>query len=156
MRTAAACKVPVALKRIQQRLERWRQTRGGRRRIPEGLWGLAVQAVSTYGLNKTARALGLDYYSLKRRVAAAGDPSGGPAKQRGPKASPVARPVEVAPRFVELASGVAELAPARSSGVPECLLEFEHAGGAKLRVHLKGVAVADLAALSRSFWSVDA
>jgi hypothetical protein len=120
------------------------------------LWGLAVQAVSTYGLNRTARALGLDYYSLKQRVAAAGEPSGRPAKQRGPKASPVARPVEVAPRFVELASGVAELVPAGSSGAPACVLEFERASGAKLRVQLQSVAVADLVALGRSFWSVDA
>ena len=149
MRTEAACDVPVALKRIQRRLARWRQTRCGRDRIPEGLWGLAVQAVSTHGLNKTARALGLDYYSLKKRVAAAGDPTGGSAKGRGLEVFPAAR-------FVELASGVAELVPARSSGVPACVLEFERAGGAKLRVQLQSVAVADLVALGRSFWSADA
>jgi hypothetical protein len=156
MRTEAAREVPVALKRIRQRLEHWRRTRRGRDRIPEELWGLAVQGVSTYGLNKTARALGLDYYSLKKRVAVAGDRSGGSAKGCGPKAPPVARPVEVAPRFVELASGVAELVPARSSGAPGCVLEFERAGGAKLRVQLRSLAVADLVALGRSFWSVDA
>jgi hypothetical protein len=68
----------------------------------------------------------------------------------------VARPVKVASRFVELASGVVELVPARSSGAPVCVLEFERAGGAKLRVQLPSVAVADLVALGRSFWSVDA
>src|SRR4030042_3233929 len=72
MRTEVARDVPVALERIRGRLERWRRTRRGRARIPEELWGRAVQAVGTYGLNKTARALGLDYYSLKQRVAAAG------------------------------------------------------------------------------------
>ena len=157
MRTEVARDVPAALKRARGRLERWRQTRCGRARIPEALWGLAVEAVSTYGLNKTARALGLDYYSLKQRVeSTAGEPSGGPAKRRGPKAPSAARPVKVAPRFVELASGVAELVPARSSGAPACVLEFERAGGAKLRVQLPSVAVADLVALGRSFWSVDA
>ena len=149
MRTEGAREVPVALKRIRGRLERWRRTRRGRDRIPEELWRLAVQAVSTYGLNKSARALGLDYYSLKKRVKAAGDPNGGSAKGRGLEVFPAAR-------FVELASGVAELVPARSNGVPECLLEFERAGGAKLRVQLKGVAVADLVALGRSFWSAGA
>jgi hypothetical protein len=68
------------------------------------------------------------------------------------------RSLEVFPaaRFVELASGVPELVPACSGGVPECLLEFERAGGAKLRVQLKRVAVADLVALGRSFWSAEA
>ena len=149
MRTQSACSVPVALERIRGRLERWRRTGRGRDRIPEELWGVAVEAVSTYGLNKTARALGLDYYSLKQRVESAADDPGGPAKRRGPKASPVAR-------FVELASGVAEPVPARSSGAPACVLEFERASGAKLRVQLQSVAVADLVALGRSFWSADA
>ncbi|MEW6253596.1 MAG: hypothetical protein AB1716_23370 [Planctomycetota bacterium] len=146
----------MALKLARGRLERWRGTRRGRARIPEELWSLAVEAVSTHGLNKTARALGLDYYSLKKRVESAADDPRGPAKRRGRKAPRVARPVEVAPRFVELASGVAELVPARSSGAPACVLEFERAGGAKLRVQLPSVAAADLVALGRSFWSVDA
>jgi hypothetical protein len=156
MRTEVARHVPVALKRIQQRLERWRRARRGRDRIPEELWGLAVEAVGTCGLNKTARALGLDYYSLKKRVESAADASRGPAQRRGPKAPRVARPAEVAPRFVELASGVAELAPVRSRGAPICVLVFERAGGAKLRVQLPSVAVADLVALGRSFWSARA
>ena len=49
-----------------------------------------------------------------------------------------------------------ELAPLASAGVSECLLEFENAGGAKLRTYLNYVAVPDLTALSRSFWSADA
>jgi len=38
------------------------------------------------------------------------------------------------------------------SGCGECTLELENAGGAKMRVHLKGVEAPDLAALARSFW----
>jgi hypothetical protein len=143
--------VAVQLKRIHRRLEHWRQTRHGRVRIPEALWGLAVEAVSTYGLNRTARALGLDYYSLKKRVVAASCVTERQVTRRGSK-------VPAAARFVELAplAGVVEPVPPASGGLPECLLEFENVGGAKLRVHLKGVAVPDLAALSRSFWSADA
>ena len=37
-------------------------------------------------------------------------------------------------------------------GGGECVLELEDPGGAKMRVHLKGVQAPDLAALSRSFW----
>ena len=48
--------------------------------------------------------------------------------------------------FVELASPVQT-----ASG--ECVLEVENADGAKMRMHLKGVAMPDLVALSRSFWN---
>jgi hypothetical protein len=151
MRTEAGRDVPAALKQIQQRLEHWRRTRRGRDRIPEGLWGLAVEAARTYGLNKTARAVGLDYYSLKKRIAAADGRTSRPARRRGPA-------VPAAATFVELApwTGAAERVPARRGGVPECVLEFERVGGAKLRVQLTGVAVPDLVALTRSFWSTDA
>ena len=44
-----------------------------------------------------------------------------------------------------------ELAPAADRG--ECTVELEDASGAKMRVHLMGVPMPDLAALSRSFWN---
>ena len=47
-----------------------------------------------------------------------------------------------------------ELAPLLCRSRPcECILELENAGGAKMRIHLKGVAMPDLAALSQSFWN---
>ena len=143
MRIWAARNVPIALKQIRGRLERWRRTRRGRDRIPEELWRLAVQAVSTYGLNKSARALGLDYYSLKKRVEAS------PARC-GSKAPGGTTFVELAPltRAERPASPVSGFAP-------EGLLELERVDGAKLRIHLKGIAVPDLVALSRSFWSAE-
>jgi hypothetical protein len=45
-----------------------------------------------------------------------------------------------------------ELAIPSQAGAGECLLEWEDAAGAKMRLHLKGVEVPDLVALSRSFW----
>jgi len=86
-----------------------------------------------YGVSRTARALGVGYYSLKDRVekatvsAAAGSPGRSEAT------------------FLELA-----VSP--RSGVGECILEWEDAGGGKMRVHLKGLEAPDLVALSRSFW----
>ncbi len=41
----------------------WRQHRRTRGRIPDTLWALAVRLVKRHGLNPTARALGVDYYS---------------------------------------------------------------------------------------------
>ncbi len=49
-----------------------------------------------------------------------------------------------------------ELTPPMSGGVGECILELEDPGGAKMRVHVKGVEAPDLAALSRSFWGIGA
>ena len=77
------------------------------------------------------------YDSLKKRVdeaAAASAPDGSDGGRRGP--------------FVELAV-------AASSGHSECILELEDAGGAKRRVHFKGVEPPDLAALSRSLWGIE-
>ena len=139
MKTATAYDLPARLEALRRRFERWRQTREGRSRIPEVLWTSAVKAAGRYGLNPTARALGLDYKSLQRHVAVAAGRSDGPIRSAKPGR-------ETPATFVELAS------PVGSAGLAECVLELENAGGAKMRMHLKGVAVPDLAALSRSLW----
>jgi hypothetical protein len=99
------------------------------------LWASAVKVAGTYGIHRTAKALRVDYYSLKKRVQEEGARS-----RRLPQERSV-------PTFVELAH------PAEASS-GECILELEDIGGAKMRVHLKGVGVPDLVALSRSFWGV--
>jgi hypothetical protein len=81
-----------------------------------------------YGLNRTARALKLDYYSLKKRVDRADRPASSSA-------------------FVELPSS-----PLVSN---ECVIEWEDAAGARMRVHVKGQNLPDVLALSRSFWNAD-
>ena len=101
-----------------------------------------MKAVGKYGLNPTSRALGLDYYSLKKRVEA--DGSGGVPDRRDEVQSAAGRS-----KFIELA-------PVASACSPECILELEHPGGAKMRVRLMGMQAPDLAALSRSFWSMEA
>ena len=126
--------LPARLEGLYRRFDRWRRTHQGRARIPETLWTAAVKAAGRYGLAKTARALGLDYAALKKRVAAAGS---GSISDRGTVA-----------RFVELA------APGSGSS-GECILELEDPGGAKMRVQLKGVEAPDLTALSRSFWGME-
>ena len=73
------------------------------------------------------------YYSLKDRV------------EREAVASAAGSPTRSEATFLELA-----VSP--RSGAGECILEWEDAGGGKMRVHLKGVEVPDLVALSRSFW----
>ena len=136
MGTREIGKLPARLEEARRRFERWRRTRKIGTRIPESLWASAVKVAGTYGISRTSSVLGVDYYSLKKRLTeqAAASPD-------VPESSSV-------PTFVELA------APAQTiSG--ECILELEDAGGAKMRVHLKGFEAPDLAALTQSFRSAE-
>ena len=134
MDTRKAPEVPRKLEGVRRRIERWRQTRKVRSPIPDALWAAAVRMVNAYGMNRTARALRLNYYGLKRRVERQAVGAAGASETKGTA------------RFVELA-------PFSSVGGCECLLELENVGGAKMRIHLKGIAVPDLAALSQTFWN---
>ena len=60
--------ISADLARARDRLAAWRRTKKPRSRIPEALWELAVELAGKHGLNRTARSLKLDYYSLKDRV----------------------------------------------------------------------------------------
>ena len=119
--------LPPRLDAVRARFEAWRSTRTGADRIPETLWRAAVGCAGRFGPYHTARALRLDYNSLKRRIAAQAPPAG-----------------DNVPAFVEI------LPP---SGIPaaECVLEVENRRGGKLRIHLRRATVPDLALLARSF-----
>jgi len=129
MSTKKTNALPSRLKNLRRRFERWRRTRKVRSRIPEPLWAAAVESAGRYGIHRTATALRVDYYALKKR-----------AEQNAAAAGSTAAEAE----FLELPA-------AAWSGVGECAMELEATDGAKLRVHLKGFAAPDLAALSRSF-----
>jgi len=144
MGTREARDLPARLQRLLGRFERWRRTRRAGARIPEPLWSSAVKAADAFGIHRTARALRVDYYALKKRV----ESKAVGATQSG------RRPAATASR-ASATKGRAtfvELPAAAWPGSGECILELEDAGGAKLRVHLKGLGAPDLAALSRSFW----
>jgi hypothetical protein len=138
--------VPFRLERLRRRFERWREARRSRSRIPEGLWAAAVKMAGTTGLHQTAKVLRLNYYALKKR-----------AEQQPPAVDP---PEKTAATFLELPFPVDQGPPvpcAGSHAVPAeaggCTIEWENAAGAKMRVHLKGTELPNLAALSRSFWN---
>ncbi len=131
MDTRNSTDLPAGLERLRQRLEHWRQTRKPPSRIPDSLWSAAVTMANTYGVNRTARTLRLDYYSLKKRV------------DQGTAATSDTKPVPMP--FVELAN-------LPTVGPCLCRLELENADGMKMRVQLRSVAMPDLSAISRSFW----
>jgi len=137
------------LEGLRRRFERWRGTHKSRSRIPETLWASAVKMAGRYGLHRTAKALRLDYYVLKKRV------EHGPRKGIGRS---LKKRVEqegsaLADRPKKGVAAFVELTPPPFVGACECTLDLENAEGAKMRVHLKSTTMPDLAALSQSFWN---
>lgn len=121
--------LPLPLHRGVERFQQWREMRQRGARIPAPLWTLATELAAIYGVCKAASALKLDYYSLKRR---ASQSTSAAAADR---------------------TDFLELPPPALSAAAECLIECENSAGDKMRIHLKGIALPDLAALSRNLWS---
>jgi len=119
--------VPAELARGRERFQAWRRTRKPKSRIPEPLWTLAVKLVAAHGLHRVAQALKLDYYSLKKRAAAAAGP----------------REKNDAP-FLELPA----VGAVSTDALPECVIEIEEAA-VRWRVHLTGYSATDIAVVGR-------
>ena len=130
MDTRARGELPKDLAQGRRRFQSWRGQRQGGRRIPQPLWALAIRLVSQHGLSRTATALGLDYYSLKKRVE-------GVAQE----------PPSLSPAFVEL--------PAPVVVGKQALFELDNGTGATMRVQLLGYDAADVEALARRFWGAE-
>ena len=155
------CEIPAALTRGRDRFEVWRRTRQVGTRIPDELWSLAVKLADHHGISRAASVLGLDYYSLKKRVAAGnsgvtsvpsafveGSASSGSdaADSAFVEGSASSDSASARPAFIELSTP--------SQGVSgECVVEFADGTGASLRIHLSGCQTPDLVALGRSFCS---
>src|SRR5215468_10303638 len=82
--------LPKDLARGRSQIQAWRARRTAGR-IPQTLRALAVRLVSRHGVSRTATALGLDYYSLKKRAQGVADP----APARGPAFVELPSPVLV-------------------------------------------------------------
>jgi hypothetical protein len=64
--------LPPAVNRLRQRVEKWRQSKQGQFSLtPVELWDAAVPLAVKYGVCRIARAVGLDYGGLRKRVAGA-------------------------------------------------------------------------------------
>jgi hypothetical protein len=129
--TAAESEVPMPMKKVYRRLERWRSQRTGRARIPPPIWTAAGELAREHGVSRVAEVLGLEFNHLKRMSQAA---ETGASKRR-----------TKAPAFVEL------IAPETAGGRP-CVIEIEGERG-KLRMELNGTA-AELAHISRALWEM--
>lgn len=123
-----------SLQQLTFRFQQWRKGHRPRSRLPEALWAAAAQMAQRRGLYRTARTLRLDYANLKKRVQARPHPVAGRAS------APAA--------FVEL------LAPVGSLG-SDSLIEWESAGGSRMRIQMK-LTAAEAATLMRAWQEAEA
>jgi len=125
--------IPTEIQELRRQIEQWRYTRPHRMPMPEPLWTLAANLAARYGVARVSRFLRLDYYSLKERVQ--------PEERHAIK---VSGSRSTAPTFIEFPSLT----------VSECSIELENPRGQRMRINVKGTALPDLAALTRTFWGM--
>ena len=115
--------IPEDMQELHRRLEEWRATHRPRSPLPDELWTMAVGLAQRHNIHRVARTFGLDYGALKRRM---------------PDSIPKA------------AATVVELIAPSTGSIAECSLEVDSANGAKkVRIQMKGVPPAGLAAMIR-------
>ena len=134
MKKRSKSDVPARLLRGRERFDKFRKKNKGYRRLPDSLWSAAVRLAQTYGVNRTARTLRLDYSGLKKRL----------------ESTVTATPSDTVPgtKFIELL-------PSELTAAAECALECRRPDGTTIRIHLKGPQLPDLAALSHTLCNGD-
>ena len=124
---------PARVRKIREQIAQWRGTREKRTAMPAGLWSEAVALARREGTFATARALGVNFESLARRV----------AEERAGAAGGVAH--ESA--FVEL-SGTQLLGGGPAAGP---VVEISDGYGARLTIRLAGGTPLDVVAVVQGF-----
>jgi hypothetical protein len=122
--------LPAGVKQLRKRINDWRRTRDRRTAMPADLWDEAVALARPGRAWAVARALGINFQALRRRMAEAGDDA--------PPASPSA--------FVEL-SGAQILG---GVSAPGAVVELSD-GDARLTVRMATGAEIDVAGVVAAF-----
>ncbi|HTP34282.1 MAG TPA: hypothetical protein VMJ75_19020 [Candidatus Acidoferrales bacterium] len=123
-----AAPVPEAITQLQRQLEQFRSGGPARTKLPESLWQAAVELARQHGTYAVAHPLRLDYTRLKQRL---GGIPRQPRKQNKPA-------------FVELIGDGA-------AALPQCVIEFESAGGGKMRIQWRAAIPPDWMGLLRAW-----
>ena len=129
MSTKQSTDIPIALSQARHQLDLWRSQQPNKRtRLPKEFWQQAVTLAKEHGLNKTARALNVKYYSLKKHFyKTCGDASVSS---------------KLKPEFIELLPGTV------TPGGVECTIEWADGHNATVRMHIKGAGLSELTALA--------
>jgi hypothetical protein len=120
--------LPADLAKARTVFDRWRKGRKTRTRVPDDLWETAVPLARKYSLHRVARALGLNYDSLKGRMAQAVDDR---------------REAPTVPTFIEVS---------RPKVAEECVVELEERRGAKMTIRFSGSSALDIVGLASAFF----
>jgi hypothetical protein len=129
MNTKQTANIPIALSQARHQLDLWRSQQPNKRtRLPKEFWQQAVTLAKEHGLNTTARALNVKYYSLKKHF------------DQTDAAASVSPKTE--PHFIELMPG------AITPGGVECTIEWVDGRHATVRMHIKGAGLSELTALA--------
>ena len=106
---------PEELNGLRRQIQEWRQNRTVPGAMPAGLWEQAVAFAKHFGVCRIARAVGLDYTSLRKRTEQA--PATGLVK----------------PTFVQLPATIA----LAETPVAPTTIEITARDGARMRIHLE-------------------
>jgi hypothetical protein len=133
--------LPVEVGQLQERVEAWRRARKQGAPTPSDLWETATELAVQFGVCRIGRAVGLDYTSLRKRV----------AKAKGTVAKAHAAFVEF-PTGLVLPGIPAEAVPDMSweqrSGP---MIEISKPGGARMRICLEAGKGGDAAGIVAAF-----
>ncbi|MFC1482345.1 hypothetical protein ACFL51_00915 [Myxococcota bacterium] len=134
--------LPKDIRKVRDSVERWRQTRRKRSPMPKELWESAAALARKHGVSPVARALGVDYASLKKHAKQGAAPAAKRRRRRTPEAS----------GFVELSA--AQLATAsRAAESHRTEVELTDEDGRRLSIRLANGETVDVVGLAEAFLS---
>lgn len=120
----------IRIEPLRERVESWRKNKGSNEKMPETLWGEAIEMARVYGVSPVQRILRIDYRGLERRL--------GINKPAAPGRPPREQ------SFIEL-----PVLPTRRA---EHLVELEDGTGRKLSLKIAAGHLAEVLPLAQAFW----
>ena len=130
MRRSQSAALPADLDQLRKQVERWRRTRQKLSPMPAALWRAAERQAAVHGCSAVARATGIGYGSLRKRLGREAGANGAASFRRK------------RPTFIELA-------PIARDG---SRIELEDRDGVKLTIRLGDLAPLDIAIVASSIW----
>lgn len=129
------------IRKVRERIERWRETRAKRSPMPETLWAAATALARGHGAYRISQDLGVNYDSLKSRLDKTG--RGARSVRRSPRRKTA---VNVA-KFVELEPAPTLAALDRDGA----LVEVQDASGSKLTIRVGASSTIDVCDVLAAF-----
>lgn len=139
MRQAERDELRPEIRKVRERIGRWRETRSKRSPMPEKLWAAATALARAHGVYRISQDLGVNYDSLKNRLDKVG---------RG------ARSVRRSPRHKADEAKFVELEPMpviAAVGSDDALLEVQDAAGSKLTIRVGANSTVDVCGVLAAF-----